>query len=397
VAICHHLICSMNEKKTFKNLTNVIFQDFPAPPWPRLVKPQDDELITSWLTRLARRHLLRFYSFCSSYFPDTEYWNRDLDKQTSSTICDIIVSKTGLSHGRIKEMQLCSHVGKFLLSIGESKSTWIIPLNLYVVRRKHQTGLSICPLCLRADGKTPYFRKIWRLSTSVVCEKCHVLLIDNCPKCKSEINFLHSERGKKMQAPINPISYCWKCSFDLSKARFRRASKDEIIMQKCLNEYIHTGYAENRQLGYSHLYFQVIRKIITLLNKPGDTKLREFQKAINKHAGYRFFAAKDNRKNSFDSLKVRDRRQLLLKAFWVLNDWPHRFRAVCSKVKVHSKVFLDDFKDCPYWFYKEVNETTRLVYYKWRQDYPQYSYSSFSELTSFRVSKYLTLKKRNQT
>lgn len=48
--------------------------------WPVHIKPKDDELLSSWLVRLAMSHGLKLHTFCSIALPLKQIWTRDIDK-----------------------------------------------------------------------------------------------------------------------------------------------------------------------------------------------------------------------------------------------------------------------------------------------------------------------------
>jgi len=42
--------------------------------------------------------------------------------------------------------------------------------------------LRFCPQCLAEDGQ-PYFRREWRLATTIACARHGIRLLDRCPDC----------------------------------------------------------------------------------------------------------------------------------------------------------------------------------------------------------------------
>ena len=111
------------------------------------------------------------------------------------------------------------------------------------------------------------------------------------------------------------------------------------------------------------------------------------QELICEETGLEFDPPLDNREHTFNSLPVRLRGNLIQKAFWLLEKWPERFRRVTAKCNLKSKLFLDDFTDCPYWFESELRLNNRLMHAEWRVSYSDFSYGSFNEMASWQVSK----------
>lgn len=375
---------------------NIIFQKFEEPPWPSFVKPLPDEIFSSWLLRLSRSHLVRYYTFCSSYFNGIEFWDRDLDKFLPEGIKIIITKKSILKTADVERMMLTSFNPYVFVTELSGRNPWFTPFSVYSHKyaARHQTTLSICPSCLNNDGPTSYFRKSWRLSIQTICEKCRVNMIDACPNCGMQINHLISEKGRKSQTPIFPVTYCWKCLYDLKTYPCKRPTETFLDMQAYLAQTIQSGYDIAHSLQYSHLYFVVLKKIIALLNKANKDQLRGFQELICASTGLEFISPSNGRENPFELMNIDRRRNLLYKAYWVLADWPYRFREITGKAGLRSKLFTDDFHDIPYWFQTELTNN-RVVYSEWRKQFPEYAYSSFTEFAQWRVSKISNAKNPN--
>ena len=375
----------MSKKKS--NLSNIIFGHFDEPPWPSFVKPLAGELFTSWLLRLSRSHLVRYYTFCSSYFNGIEFWDRDLDKFLPNGIREIILKKCILKSEDIDQMRLVSFQPNLFVTDIASRSPWFTPFSVYSLKHgaKHRTTLPVCPSCLKKDGTEPYFRKSWRLSIKTVCVECGTELIDVCPECGMPINHLIAEKGRRSQTPIFPVTYCWKCLCDLSQVVPVPAEAKALEMQQFFATIIETGHDARHGLQYAHLYFLVLRKILSLLNKHGNPQLDTLQRELSKAANVEFIVPKNSRANSFETLSVANRANLLYKAYWLLEEWPGRFRELSARAGLRSKIFVNDFPDIPYWFKTELDHN-RIVYSKWRKDFSE-TYSSFAELAKWRVSK----------
>lgn len=379
-----------------ETLSNIIFRNFEEPPWPSFIKPQHNELFTSWLLRLSRSHLVRYYTFCSSYFNGIEFWDRDLDKFLPQGIIDIIIKKTILKSKDIDQMLLSSFYSKVYMTDLGGRNPWFTPFSVYSHKyaAKHRTTLSICPSCLNLDGDHPFFRKNWRLSIETICDKCQANMIDACPNCGMNINHLISEMGRKSQTPIFPITYCWKCLYDLKTQPCSRPPESFLNMQGYLNTTAELGFDIAHGLQYSHLYFSVLRKVLGLLNKDKKDQLKKFQELICAATDTEFISPSNGRENPFEMMNIEKRRNLLYKAYWVLADWPYRFRELTSTAGLKSKYFTDDFAEIPYWFKTEITNK-RVVHAEWRRQHPEYSYGSFKEFAQWQVSKISKTKIRN--
>src|SRR2546421_10745867 len=68
---------------------------------PRHIKPQADELLSSWLTRLRWAHGLGLRAFCTILWPATPIWVGDIDHRATLDMLSILAEKTALSRRRV--------------------------------------------------------------------------------------------------------------------------------------------------------------------------------------------------------------------------------------------------------------------------------------------------------
>ena len=136
-------------------------------------KPQINELLSSWLVRIARAHLTHTTSFTNMHFkeyPTNIIWQRDLDIWCPDELIRRLSFKSGYSEEVIFNMTLRSLEGVITNHItGKSYTKNIRALGNYC-HVKTKGGLQFCPKCLKED-KIPYFRKEWRLTFYTYCLK----------------------------------------------------------------------------------------------------------------------------------------------------------------------------------------------------------------------------------
>ncbi len=264
----------------------------------------------------------------------------------------LLSEKSGVSLDEVKATTLKSYEGYLferLNSFGNSK--WIMPLGIFHRTRKN-FGLQFCPCCFIKDGANPYFRKSWRLSLSVACSRCKLILYDRCPFCENPIAFHRVELGTKNNLISQMPCYCSSCRNDLRNATQIKCSDNLGNIQKNLDQMIKHGYTKSHQ--YSHLYFDVLYQIASILSSQSP-QMEKFQEFVYSSLGL-------NRpiigvRGEFDHLKLEDRINVLIAAFWTLNNWPRRFIGICNKTNTKSSAILRDFYDCPYWFEEFVKKS----------------------------------------
>jgi hypothetical protein len=167
--------------------------------WPVNVLPQPDELLSSWLHRLAYANGVAPRGFACVFGLGSGMWSPAIDFRPSSDIENLLRANAGVSHAQIVAMTLASGIPTELL----------LPLR-NSGRRGTSTWLQYCPQCLAGD-EHPYFRRSWRLATKVSCRHHRCGLRDRCPSCQRRIEAYG-------QSKLVPQHFCVHCGFDLRKA-----------------------------------------------------------------------------------------------------------------------------------------------------------------------------------
>ena len=148
----------------------------PDPLWPVHLKPHHDELLSSWLVRIAHGHGLKIQSFCNLIFGGVhQVWNRDVDRLAPDWLIHSMCAHTAVPVERGYSSTLRSYEGTLYQTYRSSGILrWILPLMLYH-RRYQGFGLQFCPKCL-GEGPEPYFRKHWRVACTLVGAQHNLLL-----------------------------------------------------------------------------------------------------------------------------------------------------------------------------------------------------------------------------
>jgi len=318
--------------------------------WPAHLKPLPDELLSSWLVRLARAHSLKLHTFCSITWPGKAMWNRDIDKSVDDEVLNVLARKTGTAIERVRQTALADFEGMVYEKHNPYGNTRLI-LSLGIYHRIHKGyGLQFCAACLK-DDEDPYFRRIWRLAFITTCTIHNKTLLDRCPICEEPMNFHRNQYQDKS------ITICHICGEDMRDcAKYQRTSyKQEIIFQKKLVYGIKDGWyvISDKEQMYSILLFNVLRQIMKVLL----VKHKELE-GIMPYFIYELMPndLEDNQIADIEKHDVIYRRALMLMVEWVLSDWPERFITVCKIKGIWSSTLLKDMKDIPYWYYSIVRE-----------------------------------------
>jgi hypothetical protein len=131
---------------------------------------------------------------------------------------------------------------------------------------------------------------------------------------------------------------------------------------------IKDGYVLIRNVPvYSHLYFQGLHQLLKLmLNKRYGKQIREgvcldFDEdriliQSQRKSGNESEGATVKRWKTFESVPLAIQAEMLVRAVWLLENWPERFVEVCSKQKLLSSAMLRDMKPAPFWYWQVVIE-----------------------------------------
>ena len=138
-------------------------------------------------------------------------WFGRLDLALPACVRDRLVRCTGLTPGAVGGMTLAGAGARALL----------LPLRADLSPgrrgRRQSAWLQFCPQCL-AEDEQPYFRRQWRLATTIVCARHGSRLLDRCPACGQGLAPFN-------QASLRPQNDCAACGFDLASAKAPRPAR----------------------------------------------------------------------------------------------------------------------------------------------------------------------------
>lgn len=193
------------------------YRDAVSARWPVTVMPQPDELLSSWLHRLAYANGVAPKAFARVLGLNPGMWSAALDLRLPSDIANLLHAHTGISSDQLSAMTLSHALPKQLL----------LPLR-NSGRRDGSTWLQFCCRCL-ADDAQPYFRQRWRLASRVSCTKHGCRLRDRCPSCHGRIAVFD-------QAELAPQHYCVACGYDLRRAPIPYLSPATRTLDRCIDD-----------------------------------------------------------------------------------------------------------------------------------------------------------------
>ena len=303
--------------------------------WSGYIHPFENEIFSSWLMRLCQSHDIKSHSFAKFYFENIHIWNRDIDLHYPESLIFNIQENSPLNFQKIKDLFLTSYNEVIYNS---NPAGFINTLGIFHRKRKN-FGMLFCPGCLSEENK--FYRKNWRLFSSVVCTKCGLNLQDRCPNCESPVCFHRLETGNKFSILKDSLDICYNCKKSICQI-FIPASSENLNYQKYVEATILNGY--NDKAEYSFSYFQVLHLFQTRIYTKSIAWMRV------KYAIEREFSHKLNNKTWFSNFNDLDqRRESLYITYYLLESWPNRFIDFYNKYNLNYSEFSKD-KNLPFWF-----------------------------------------------
>lgn len=326
--------------------------------WPVHLKPFPDELLSSWLVRLAHGHGLKLQTFCALVFGrDKSIWNRDIDKMAPDWLISKLVERTGASFQMVMDTTLKSYEGILYEHHQPNGNTrWILPLGVY--HRTHQDfGLQFCPRCLAEDTE-PHYKKQWRLAFYTECERHQILMHDRCPECSAPVNYHRAEMGTRSLLKGSTV-HCHSCGFDLRcSPSIRTGCQDWRTFTAhrsiLLSHQLGWSFIDNYEFQYAQNLFDVLHHLCKLMgsNRKASQLLRYVSDELQLEAGDPTRLSR----RTFEQCNQQGRHVIFCCAVSLLLDWPERFVSVCRELRLSSAYVLVDFENAPYWFASVIND-----------------------------------------
>lgn len=316
---------------------------------PLFVLPKDDELLSSWITRVAMEHESTTFSFIKYIFDNIDPYLRDIDKSLSEEQFNQLASFVPVSRDRIRKLQLNSFNGK--LFDKDSKGQWYpFITNLGPnTGRKAKYIMVYCPSCLAEDA---YYRKTWRVSLSVCCTKHGCYLLDACSNCGEGVHFRKINQFKHSPTQFR-MDVCYSCEMSLTKGDIILAPDNIFTFQMKWEKLIKEGWDNSEQ--FSFLYFQGLEYILSALTSKSK-RSRDLVKLIIKKLQLNPDVLYWTPSINYNFQLLSNRVILLKSLIYLLDNWPYQFREALSTVGMtRSYFYKEQNHTIPYWLEQQFS------------------------------------------
>jgi hypothetical protein len=328
--------------------------------WPAHPKPFPDELLSSWIVRIAEANSIKLQTLSRLLFGDQRTpWNRDIDHSAPDWLLDAICRNTGVGYRQARATTLAIYAGRiYPRNTMAVQFRWVLPILGYGTKRRGFC-MQFCPACL-ADDARPYFRKQWRLAFYTYCPIHQIALHDACPACGAPI--CHYRRDFGLDLPQAPdMAHCTSCGFNLREAVRRTPdfANEEIRVEfdRMLLSVVNRGQIDfETEYGFFAVLHQLCRVMCMQQN---NWRLLRF---VNNQIGQEDDWLPGN-SHTLEHLRLADRHRLVSLALWLMIDLEPRLTLAWRQRAVRYNSLLKEFSDTPRWYDNVVGKFS-----DWRKD-----------------------------
>lgn len=325
--------------------------------------PESDELLSSWLFRLAWMNAEKIHTFRKRCWNKTgSPWNRNINLPIDTQFFQNIANLAQTNYERLFPHTLLSLEGILFEKVKKSgKVDGVLASRHYAYgnNRPHHS-LQYCTECIQ-EQTTVHFKRTSMITYLVGCPKHRNVYRDTCYKCGHPVKIHLSDSGQKYIPRINPVSFCHYCGSlwgQAPKQELPELSDDFWSLQGKIQETLHTNWFQisgGEQL-YALSFFNGLRHIIRyIMNNTNTASLREI---VARELGILPLGFVQNGyQGRMDSLSIGDRVTIMQYVSWLLSEWPSRFNWALKKSGI-SYSYLCTYRDeFPYWLAKEIWQT----------------------------------------
>lgn len=328
--------------------------------------PMPDELLSSWLSRMAYDHGMSTKDFCEAIMPVRKD-KYDIDRYLPEDCINALASYTNCNAELIRSTTVNHYALKAFGKRENGIMEWLMSGYSRGGRNSFSSRLMYCPSCL---NEKPYFRKKWRLAASFVCVDCGCYLVVSCPHCQQGNSFVDKDCENHLYSDIKQyMTICHHCGEDVTDCKREQAPDNIVSAQRAIYQVIEKG-PENQVMLSSESYFKAVYGLCRylLIARYDTMSSRAFITAAYNGAGiikrrvvlkYDCFY--------LDKLSAIKRAALLSVSTWLLEEWPNRFMELCRKSNVTFKEMMDRFNKPEPWFARQLRKLTSDVIEKVRK------------------------------
>lgn len=330
--------------------------------WPAHPKPLPDELLSSWIVRVAQENGIKLQTLCWMLFGNTRSpWNRDTDRTAPPWLIKALSQHTGTSYWDVLHTTLVTYRTRlypYRQAVGQLR--WVLPVRHYGMRYRG-FGQQFCPICL-ATGPVPYFRKQWRIALFTYCPIHQVELYDACPECHAPVVHYRGDFGRELK-DASPMYVCHACRTDLRLAEVRPAYFPSDELHQMFDKMLESLSRPQSEAGRFNLgFFAVVHQFCRVMGtKQNQGRLLRY--LLEQIGGPGTILSTG--RVSIEERRRKERHSSLLCALWLMADLNGRLGDAWRAKAVRYNLMVKDFDELPNWYRAVVTHFSN-----WRKDAP---------------------------
>ena len=325
--------------------------------------PEPDELLSSWLLRLAWQNAEKMHTFRTRFWHKTGTpWNRNINIPIDVQFFQNIANLAQTNCKQLYPHTFLSLEGILFDKVKKTgKVDGILASRHYAYgNNQPHHSLQYCPECIQ-EQLVVHFKRTSMITFLVGCPKHRSIYRDTCCQCGQPVKIHLSDSGQKYLPRVNPVSFCHYCGFlwgQAPKQELPELSDEFWVLQEKIQKTLNTSWlqlSDGNQL-YALSFFNGLRHIIRyIMNDTCTISLREM---VAKELGILPLGfAQNGYQGRMDSLSIGDRITIMQYVSWLLSEWPSRFNWALKKSGI-SYSYLCTYRDAhPYWLEKEIWQT----------------------------------------
>lgn len=203
--------------------------------WPVSVPLEADELLSTWLVRVALSQGCDPLVLTGKIWPKWRVWTVDLDRGIAVERLRTLAHMSGIDSAALDAASLrkIAVATGTVVPNGVAVLPWVLALGSR--NRQRHGGLQYCPKCFGTD-KSPFYRVQWRLAWHTCCRTHGIALLDSCCRCAAPVE------PHRLSPCHYLLSVCSSCGNDLRTCLPRHADIGAMAFQNAADDAVRNGY-----------------------------------------------------------------------------------------------------------------------------------------------------------